>query len=77
MHKCGRLGKSGGMIPQGNFVKIRCFEIVSEAILDKSRVVVATWIAENFRLSIYTFTKPADIKFAREKVLRLAEQEVG
>ena len=37
MHKRGRLGKSGGMIPQGNFVKIRCFEIVSEAIFGQKQ----------------------------------------
>ena len=37
MHKRARLGKSGGMIPQGNFAKIRCFEIVSEAIFGQKQ----------------------------------------
>ena len=36
---------------------------------DRSRAVVATW------LSRYAF-KPADFEFTREKVLKLAEQQV-
>ena len=64
---------------------MRCSEIASEAILDRSRAVVATKhgslsTASNFWLSMYAYAKPADFdsfEFPRDKVvLRLAEQQV-
>ena len=43
----------------------------------RSNTCLAEYIASNFWLTTYAFAKPADFKFPKEKVLRLAEQQVG
>ena len=49
----------------------------------RSRAVVATWLAEYciqflaVHACMYAFAKPADFKFPREKVLRLALKTAG
>ena len=68
------------MLPQENFREIRCSEIASEVIWDRSRAVVAIWLVEyciQFLAVTYAFAKPASFEFPREKVLRLPEQQVG
>ena len=73
-----RLEGSGGMLPQ-EISENRCSEIASEAILGQKQSrsnYMARRIASNFWLSMYAL-KPADFEFPQEKVLRLAEQQVG
>ena len=69
MHKHARLGGSGDMLPPGKFYKLDALRLLLGPFWDRSRAVVATW------LSRYAF-KPADFEFPREKVLKLAEQQV-
>ena len=68
------------MLPS-KFSEIRCSEIVSEAILgqkqSRSSYMTRRNIAPDFWLSMYALVKPADFDFPREKVLVLAEQQVG
>ena len=47
MHKHDRLEGSGGMLPQRFVFEIRCSEVASEAILDRSRAILATWLVEH------------------------------
>ena len=62
-------------------LEIRCSEIASEAVLGQKQSRSATWlteyIASNFWLTTYAFAKPADFKFPKEKVLRLAEHTMN
>ena len=68
-------------------LEIRCSDIASEAIWDKTRAVVAIYIyiyiyihgSRSIVLPVYVCIcyKPADLEFPRERVLRLAEQQVG
>ena len=47
---------------------------------DRSRAVVATWLAEyciQFWLSMYTFAKPADFELPRQKVHTKVGRTVG
>ena len=74
MYACkhGRLGGSGACL------EIRCSEIASEVILGQKQIrIVAAWLADYCIYSIYLFAKPADIKFPRKIVLRLAQHQVG
>ena len=61
--------------PPRNFVEIRYSEIASEAIFGL-RVHGLQSIVSNFWLSIYAFSKPADIEFPQKKVVWLAEQQI-
>ena len=76
--KRARLEGSGGMLPH---LEIRCSEIASEAILGH-RQSHSSYTARGVLHPIfgcprsYAFAKPADFEFPREKVLRLAEQQV-
>ena len=44
------------------FLETRFSEVASQAIWDKSRALLATYIASNFGLSMYAFAKPTDSK---------------
>ena len=79
MYEYATLGGSGGMLPQEIFLKLGALRLLLRPSWDRSRAVVGTcsWSnALNFWLFLYAFTKPANFKFPREKVLRLAEQRV-
>ena len=80
MHKHARLGGVGTCFPR-KILEMRCSEIASEAIWDKTRAVVATWLMKYciqfLPVHICICYKPADFEFPREKVLRLGEQQVG
>ena len=58
------------------FLEIRCSEIVSEAILGQKQSRSSYMACGTFH-PIFGFAKPADFEFPREKVLSLAEQQVG
>ena len=45
MHKPARLGGSGGMLP-GNFFKLDAMRLLLRPFWDRSRAVVAAWLAE-------------------------------
>ena len=60
------------MLPREILYKIDVLRLLLGPFLDKSRAILAT-ISSNCP-SIYVFAKPADFKFPREKVLKLAEQ---
>ena len=80
MHKHARVSGSGSMLPQCR--KLDALRLLLRPFLDKSRAVVATctWLAEYIVFDCpctYAFTKPADFECPREKVVRLAEQQVG
>ena len=45
IRKYARLGGYGGMLPQENFLEIRCSEIASEAIWDGSRTIKVNYMA--------------------------------
>ena len=68
----GRLGGSGGMLPQ-EILEIRCSEIASGAIFGQKQSRSSYYFIQ-FLAVLHAFAKPADFKFPREKVLRLAEQ---
>ena len=75
MYAC-KTGGSGGMLPE-KFYALRLF---LRPFWD-SRAVVATWLVE-YRIQflvvhVCLHAKPADFEFPQEKVLRLAEQQVG
>ena len=60
------------MLPQENALRL-----LPRPFCDRSRAVVATWIAEYcIQFLPVHVAKPADFKFPREKVLRFAEQQV-
>ena len=65
MHKHAKLGRGLEEYSPKKFIEIRCSEIAPETILGQK------W------LSMYAFAKPADFEFPHEKVLRLAEQQMG
>ena len=73
LHKHARVGGSGGMLPQEN-VEIRCSEIASEAILGQKQSR-SSYMARGELHPI--FGCPHDFEFPREKLLRLAEQQLG
>ena len=65
------------MLPQ-KFLEIRCSEIASHAVLAQ-KLSHNSYLARGVLhpiFSMYAFTKTADLEFSREKVLRLAEQQV-
>ena len=69
VHKHARLGGMGACSPR----KIRCSEIVSEAILEQKQSHISYTacrlsISSNFWLSMHAFPKAADFKFPQEKV---------
>ena len=59
-----------------NFLEIRCCEVASEAILGQKQSR-SSYMAHGVLHPIFGFAKSADIKFPREKLLWLAEQQVG
>ena len=59
------------------FLEIRCSEIASEAILGQKQSRSSYMARASFWLSMYAFAMPVDIKFQQEKVLSLAEHQVG
>ena len=85
MYNQAKLGGSGGMLPKQNFrYQMLCMRLLLKPFGDRSRAVVAvytTWLTEYciqfLAVYVYAFAKPADIKFPREKVLWLTEQQVG
>ena len=79
MQPCKTRGRDLGACSPRKFLEIRCSEIASEAILGQKQSR-NTWIVEyciQFGCHVYAFVKPADIEFPREKVLRLAEKQIG
>ena len=71
----------GGACSPRKFSENRCSEIVSEAIWDRTRAVVAIHkkVARGVLHPIFgclcvCICMPADFEFPREKVLRLTEQ---
>ena len=64
--------ESGGMLPQ-EILEIRCSEIASGAIFGQKQSHSSYYFIQ-FLAVLHAFAKPADFKFPREKVLRLAEQ---
>ena len=70
MHKNARAGGSGGCSPR-KILEIRCSEIASEAILGQ-KLSRSSYMARG-----EIFVCPHDFEFPREKLLRLAEQQVG
>ena len=70
-------GKTRGVwgdVPPGNFKKLaRCSEVASGAIFGQKQSRSSYYFIQ-FLAVLHAFAKPADFKFPREKVLRLAEQ---
>ena len=69
-------GKTRGVwgdAPLGNFLEIRCSEVASGAIFGQKQSRSSYYFIQ-FLAVLHAFAKPADLKFPREKVLRLAEQ---
>ena len=62
-----------GDAPPGNFLEIRCSEVASGAIFGQKQSCSSYYFIQ-FLAVLHAFAKPADFKFPREKVLRLAEQ---
>ena len=56
------------------FFEIRCSEIASGAIFGQKQSLSNYNFIQNLAVLHALFAKPADFKFPREKVLRLAEQ---
>ena len=82
MHSHARLGVFGGILPC-KILEIRWYE-TAEAILGQkqshSNYMARKVLHPIFacpRTYMYAFVKPADIKFQREKVLMLAELQLG
>ena len=69
MQDWGVGGGGGGMPHQEIFRNLDALRLLLRPFWDKHRAVVAVWLME------YAFTKPGDIAFPQEKVLRLAEQQ--
>ena len=63
---------SGGCSPR-KFLEIRCSEVASGAIFGQKQSRSSYYFIQ-FLAVLHAFAKPADFKFPREKVLRLAEQ---
>ena len=75
---CKTMGVMGHAPPE-NFYKLYALRLLLRPFWDRSRTVVAIWIAEyciRF-LAVHVFAKPADFEFPRKKVLRLVEHQVG
>ena len=47
MHKHARLGGSGGMLHQKIFRKIDALRLLPRPFWNRSRIIVATWLADN------------------------------
>ena len=64
-----------GDLPQEFFLEItnRCSEIASGAIFGQMQSRSSYYFIQ-FLAVLHAFAKPADFKFPRQKVLRLAEQ---
>ena len=74
MYACismGDYGRLGACSPR----KIGCSEIAPEAIM--STYMACIVLHPVFACHIWTFAKPAHIEFPGDKVLWLAEQQVG
>ena len=65
-------GVCGGCSPR-KFLEIRCSEVASGAIFGQNQSRSSYYFIQ-FLSVVHAFAKPADFKFPREKVLRLAEQ---
>ena len=71
-----------GYAPPGKFLEIRCSEIAYEAILGRKQNR-KSYMARGVLHPIFGWPRmhaicqPADFEFLREKVLRLAELQVG
>ena len=76
MHKHVRVGGSVGCPPR-KFLEIRCSEIASEAILGQKQNRIATWLAEYCIQFLAVHVRICDFEFPQEKVLKLAEQQMG
>ena len=59
--------------PCRKFLEIRCYEIASGAIFGQKQSRSSYYFIQ-FLAVLHAFAKPADFKFPRSKVLRLAEQ---
>ena len=73
---CKQACKTGGIwgdAPPGNVLKLDVLRLLLGPFLDKSRAVGSYYFIQ-FLAVLHGFAKPADFKFPREKVLRLAEQ---
>ena len=60
MHKHARLGESRGMLPQETFffLKFDALRLLLRPFWDRSRIVVATWLANNIFGCPCAFAKP-------------------
>ena len=65
----------GGCSPR-KFLEIRCSEVASGAILGQNQRHSSYYFIQ-FLPVLHAFAKPADFKFPREKVLRLAYSRCG
>ena len=65
-----------GDAPPRKCLDIRCSEIASGGIFGQKQSCSSYYFIQ-FLAVLHAFAKPADFKFPQEKVLRLAEQQVG
>jgi len=62
-----------GDAPPGNFLEIRCSGIAFGVIFAQKKSLSSYYFIQ-FLAVLHAFAKPADFKFPREKVLKLAKQ---
>ena len=68
---CKTMGS--GDAPPRKFLKIRCSEIASGVIFGQKKSLSSYYFIQ-FSAVLHAFAKPADLKFPREKILKLAKQ---